>query len=138
MSVVTISTRAVAKPGGEGDVDLPGSHLAPFPPHPQCDAHASLRTRPFLPLQETLEGRYFLKRELGRGGMGIVYLAHEVVLDRLVALKVLPLAQAAEPARRERFLREARTAARLSHGRVPLRVARPFPFRFGLVLGEIR
>ena len=68
----------------------------------------------FIALQEALAGRYSLQRELGRGGMGVVYLAHEVALDRPVALKLLPPHLAAEPALRERFLREARTAARLS------------------------
>lgn len=72
-------------------------------------------TDPFLPLPEALKGRYSLERELGRGGMGIVYLAHDVALDRPVALKLLPPPVAAESTRRERFLREARTAARLSH-----------------------
>ena len=53
--------------------------------------------------------------ELGRGGMGIVYLAVDVNLDREVAIKVLP-AYLTEPAGvRDRFLREARTAAKLSH-----------------------
>ena len=69
----------------------------------------------FLELQGILAGRYSLERELGRGGMGIVYLARDVGLDRPVAIKLLPPALAAEPALRERFLREARTAARLSH-----------------------
>jgi serine/threonine-protein kinase len=69
----------------------------------------------FLALQETLLGRYSLEREIGRGGMGVVYLAHEVALDRPVALKLLPPAFAVQPALRERFLREARTAAKLSH-----------------------
>jgi serine/threonine-protein kinase len=68
----------------------------------------------FIALQEALAGRYSLQRELGRGGMGIVYLAHEVALDRPVALKLLPPLLAAEPTLRERFMREARTAARLS------------------------
>ncbi|HET9799730.1 MAG TPA: serine/threonine-protein kinase, partial [Gemmatimonadaceae bacterium] len=69
----------------------------------------------FLELQAALAGEYSLQRELGRGGMGIVHLAREVQLDRDVAIKVLPshLAQVAES--RERFLREARTAAGLSH-----------------------
>jgi len=69
----------------------------------------------FLALQAALAGEYSLQRELGRGGMGIVYLARDVQLDRDVAIKVLPshLARAAES--RERFLREARTAAGLSH-----------------------
>lgn len=69
----------------------------------------------FLALQRAIAGRYSLERELGRGGMGIVYLARDVALDRPVALKLLPPALAAQPSLRERFLREARTAAKLSH-----------------------
>ena len=69
----------------------------------------------FIALQQALAGRYSLRREIGRGGMGIVYLAQEVRLDRPVALKLLPPEMAAQPALRERFLREARTAAKLSH-----------------------
>lgn len=69
----------------------------------------------FLALQTALAGRYSLVRELGRGGMGVVFLAREVALDRLVAIKMLPLALAHDPILRERFLREARTAAQLSH-----------------------
>ncbi len=69
----------------------------------------------FLSLQEAVAGRYSLERELGRGGMGVVYLARDVSLDRLVAIKLLPPTLAARPALRERFLREARLAARLSH-----------------------
>ncbi len=68
-----------------------------------------------LALQAAVAGRYSLERELGRGGMGIVYLARDVQLDRPVALKLLPPDQAAVPERRERFLREARMAARLAH-----------------------
>ncbi|MCH7875932.1 MAG: serine/threonine protein kinase [Gemmatimonadetes bacterium] len=66
-------------------------------------------------LQRALSGRYSLERELGRGGMGIVYLARDVALDRPVAIKLLPPALATQPESRERFLREARTAAGLSH-----------------------
>jgi len=76
---------------------------------------SALPSPEFLALQEALAGRYSLERELGRGGMGIVYLAQEVRLDRPVALKVLPPDFAARPTLRDRFLREARTAARLSH-----------------------
>lgn len=47
--------------------------------------------------------------------MGIVFLARDVALDRPVAIKLLPPAQAAIHQLRERFLREARTAAKLSH-----------------------
>ena len=69
----------------------------------------------FLDFQSALAGRYSLERELGRGGMGVVYLAREVRLDRLVAIKLLPPARASDAKLRERFLREARTAAKLSH-----------------------
>ena len=69
----------------------------------------------FLALQSALAGRFALERELGRGGMGIVYLARDIALDRPVAIKLLPPSLAAVPAHRERFLREARIAARLSH-----------------------
>src|ERR1700749_1304496 len=71
--------------------------------------------RDFIDLQEALAGDYSLERELGRGGMGIVYLAREVQLDRFVAIKVLPQALALDPEVRERFIREARLAASLSH-----------------------
>ncbi len=71
--------------------------------------------RLFLDFQSVLAGRYSLERELGRGGMGVVYLAHEVRLDRPVAIKLLPPTKAADARMRERFLREARMAAKLSH-----------------------
>ncbi|MEO8201343.1 MAG: serine/threonine-protein kinase [Gemmatimonadota bacterium] len=74
--------------------------------------HASAE---FLALQAALAGDYSLERELGRGGMGVVYLARDVQLDRDIAIKVLPAHLAHDPAARERFLREARTAAGLSH-----------------------
>jgi len=69
----------------------------------------------FIALQQHLAGRYSIERELGRGGMGIVLLARDVALDRLVAIKLLPQALADNAEFRDRFLREARTAAGLSH-----------------------
>ena len=71
--------------------------------------------RELLALQEAVAGRYFVERELGRGGMGVVYLARDLSLDRLVAIKLLPPDLAASSDLRARFLREARTAAQLSH-----------------------
>ena len=62
-----------------------------------------------------LGGRYVIERELGRGGMGAVYLARDVKLDRPVALKVLPAEYASRGLLRDRFLRETRTAASFSH-----------------------
>ena len=69
----------------------------------------------FAAFARALAGQYSLEREIGRGGMGIVYLGRDLKLDRPVALKTLPPHLAADPAIRERFLREARTAAMLSH-----------------------
>ncbi|HYW33038.1 MAG TPA: serine/threonine-protein kinase [Gemmatimonas sp.] len=69
----------------------------------------------FPALSDALRGQFHVHRELGRGGMGVVYLARDERLDRMVALKVLPAELAALPATRERFLREARTAAHLAH-----------------------
>jgi serine/threonine-protein kinase len=69
----------------------------------------------FSRLAEALAGQYELLREIGRGGMGVVYLARDVRLDRRVAIKTLPPHLANDPIVRERFLREARTAGGLSH-----------------------
>ncbi|MBA3557727.1 MAG: hypothetical protein H0W30_03920 [Gemmatimonadaceae bacterium] len=66
-------------------------------------------------IRARLGDRYALERELGRGGMGTVYLARDLRLDRPVALKVLPPEFATQTALRERFLLETRTAAKFSH-----------------------
>ena len=67
------------------------------------------------PFAEAIASQYAIKKLIGRGGMGIVYLARDKRLDRLVAIKTLPPELAADPAVRERFLRETRTAGRMSH-----------------------
>jgi len=64
---------------------------------------------------EILKGRYRLERTLGRGGMAAVWLGHDEVLDRPVAVKVLSDTIAGDPGFVARFRREARTAAALSH-----------------------
>ena len=66
-------------------------------------------------LRQALEGRFDVERELGAGGMGQVLLGRDVALDRPVAIKVIAPDLASSPASRQRFLREARTVARLRH-----------------------
>lgn len=66
----------------------------------------------------TLSGRYRLLEELGAGGMARVWRAHDEVLDRLVAVKVLTPEHTADPAELERARNEARSAARLAHPNV--------------------
>ncbi len=82
-------------------------------------------------LRSYLEVQYELLRPLGSGGMGAVLLARERALERMVAIKVLHPSSASDAESRERFRREARTAARLTHPNiVPL-------YTFGDVGGEL-
>jgi tetratricopeptide (TPR) repeat protein len=103
-----------APPSAPGD--LPGATNAPVPPAPTTGwDHSSP-----LPVVGPGElpaafGRYELRRLLGQGGMGAVYLAHDSYLDRPVALKLPRLPGEDHPQARERFLREARAAAGLRH-----------------------
>jgi len=64
-------------------------------------------------------GRYRLEREIGRGAMGVVYLGRDLAINRLVAIKAIPLASEFSDAElaeaRARFFREAETAGRLNH-----------------------
>ena len=66
-------------------------------------------------IERVLSANYELDREIGRGGMGIVYLAKDRRLKRRVAIKLLPPELAFRSEIRKRFLREAETAAQLSH-----------------------
>jgi serine/threonine-protein kinase len=63
----------------------------------------------------TTLGRYTVRQSIGAGGMGEVYLAFDPELERLVAIKVLPEALAADAARLVRFVREAKAASALNH-----------------------
>lgn len=69
-------------------------------------------------LPPTTIGPYSIQRELGRGGMGVVYLASDPRLDRSVAIKVLPEQVAHEPEKLARLSREARALATLNHPNV--------------------
>jgi serine/threonine protein kinase len=93
---------------------LAGPGTAPYreeagpSPAPAYQPPTSVELAPHFPHLEIL-------RLLGHGGMGAVYLARQLELDRLVAVKILPPEVARDPGFKERFSREARALARLNH-----------------------
>ena len=90
-------------------------------------------------LKVALGRQYEIQRLLGRGGMGAVYLAAEAALEREVAIKVLPTDRGATQDSRDRFRREARTAARLSHPNiVPLHTFGDVEGTLYFVMGYVR
>lgn len=91
-------------PGDDGAWGLGGRLTAPVVPKKVMSAATPDKVAHFT-----------IEEELGRGGMGVVYRARDQNLDRPVALKVLPPELANDPERRERFLREARAAAKAQH-----------------------
>ncbi len=66
-------------------------------------------------MQGTTISHYHILQELGAGAMGVVWKAHDLNLDRFVALKFLPAKQEQDPLLRQRLMREARSAASLDH-----------------------
>jgi serine/threonine protein kinase len=91
---------------------------AAAPPFPDVECGTDLKTvLPIDQLSSTI-GRFRIRRELGRGGYGIVFQAYDPQLGREVALKVPHAEALLTPELRERFLREARAAAALDHPNV--------------------
>ena len=92
------------RPMKSGDADGPNGK----PPEEPADSPAILGEL----------GDFRLLREVGRGGMGVVYEAEQITLRRRVALKVLPFAAAIDPRRLQRFKTEALAAAHVQHERI--------------------
>ncbi len=94
---------------------IPVPHAAPHaPPHAPPSAPPSARPPQVQPAERHI-GKYLVKRELGRGGMGAVYLAEQPGLGREVAIKELLLSAVADPVALKRFMQEAQVMARASH-----------------------
>jgi len=90
------------------------------PLHPDVDPEVSFTKTLQTPSQgihagSTFASRYTIVQELGRGGMGVVYKAEDSKLERTVALKLLPPHLIGDSDAKERFIREARAAAKLDH-----------------------
>ncbi len=103
---------------------IPVPHIAPAAPPPAAPPPAAPPPAPPAPATQppaqaqTTErhiGKYIVKRELGRGGMGTVYLAEQPGLGREVAIKELILSAVADPIALKRFIQEAQVMARASH-----------------------
>lgn len=97
------ATMMIAENLGRRDVEASGA----------ADSEPSQTHENFLP--GTSIGEYDLLEEIGRGGMGVVYLARQRRLNRTVAVKMLQRGDLALPRRLERFLGEAQAAGRLDH-----------------------
>ena len=110
-SVVVALVRARGTPNGAGPVVALGSA-------PTLESDIATTTRLATTAPQRI-GRYRIERELGAGGMGVVYAAHDVALDRVIALKVLrPDIAAISPLLTERLVRESRMLARVSDAAV--------------------
>jgi len=101
---------AVEHEAFDSDSDRPAPTI-PLSPGVRCAPPKPHELAPLFPQLEILD-------LLGQGGMGAVYKARQTKLDRLVALKILPPEVGQDPAFAERFAREARTLARLSHPQI--------------------
>jgi serine/threonine protein kinase len=95
--------------------ELEQIHLGASIPDPGA-AEGDLPTFP--DAEQGLLGDFKIQREVGRGGMGVVYEAQQISLGRRVALKVLPFAATLDPKQLQRFKNEAQAAAQLHHSNI--------------------
>ncbi len=100
------------------DADTNPPATAPDRTQPSGGADGPRFGPPAAPGEIGTLGRFRIKKELGRGGMGAVYLALDPRLDRQLALKVMLPQAAVNQTAKDRFVREARAAARITHDNV--------------------
>jgi serine/threonine-protein kinase len=86
-----------------------------LPPYPENGSQLPPTSLATSPAQSEFVGKYEIIRELGRGGMGVVYLARDTDLKRMVALKMILAGSMAGEEYRQRFQAEIRAAAKLEH-----------------------
>ena len=112
VDLVSIANSA-EREGGQSSPDP--NWEAPGTPDDSMGSTPSQRGGTLAPGASRLRGRYEIRAVLGQGGMGTVYRAYDTRLEREVALKVPSIDPTDEPAVLERFLREAKTMARIRH-----------------------
>ena len=120
--------------------------MSDVPPTPRPPLHARLlrglqrheSERCGLEALPTLPARFVVERALGAGGMGVVIAAHDLALNRAVAIKVRRVPAGEDPAARTRFQREAQALARLRHpGIVAIHELLELPGADGLVMDRV-
>jgi hypothetical protein len=114
-------TTRVLGPASQPMVECPRCGRCEEAGTPTCPSEgAAMQPVPSVP--RTVDGKYRIEQLLGRGGMGAVYRARDVRLDRLVALKVVRAELLGDPEARRRFRREAQIVARLHSASSGLRL----------------
>ncbi len=112
-SLAILLERPAAVPSRSGSAECPQCGGCYESDVDRCPRDATRLTHSAIP--RVLANRYRLERRLGRGGMGTVYRAQDTVLDRQVALKLMREDLVSSPEMAERFRREARAAAAITH-----------------------
>jgi hypothetical protein len=127
--VVRLRRRVGTQSGNDSDATrvsaAPAEPIEPMMECPRCGrceepkvavcAADGTQLRPVASVPRTVDNKYRIEQLLGRGGMGAVYRARDMRLDRLVALKVVRAELLGDPEARRRFRREAQIVARLQH-----------------------